>query len=43
MRGAFDPNLLMGTTGENEDSAWPSWDDVVNIAADDDSESRCVL
>jgi hypothetical protein len=43
MRGAFDPNLLMGTTSANEDSAWPSWDDVVNIAADDDSESRCVL
>lgn len=48
LRRAFDPNLLLDRcSGENDDDgseetifAWPSWDEVVEIASDDDSESR---
>jgi len=46
-RGAFDPALLLDRCQEdiNRDDAtiiyaWPSWEDVVEIAADVDSESR---
>lgn len=51
MRGAFDPNMLLDSSGdENDDvdreegsiSAWPSWEEAVEIAADDDSESRII-
>lgn len=45
MRGAFDPNLLLDNCdddidGEEEAKPWPSWEEVVEIAADDDAESR---
>ena len=51
LRRAFDPNLLLDRcSGENDDDgseetifAWPSWEEVVEIASDDDSESRWVL
>lgn len=49
MRNAFDPNLLLGAVDENRDRGgeetifeWPSWGDVVEIAADDESESRII-
>ena len=50
MRGAFDPNQLMmsdDTTKDDDDNdgtdaAWPSWGDVVEIATDDESESRII-
>ena len=50
-KGAFDPTLLL-CRGDEDDAdvdirddssityAWPSWEDVVEIAADVDSESR---
>ena len=49
MRGAFDPSALLldradggaGDGGGGESvPAWPSWEEVVEIAADEDSESR---
>lgn len=40
MRGAFDPESLMAGRDEYGDAAWPSWDDIVDIASDDESESR---
>ena len=50
VRKAFDPELLLSREdGDNHEDdedreeiihAWPSWKDVVEIAADDDSESR---
>lgn len=47
MRNAFDPHLLLDDVGQNHDErgeeatfAWPSWEEVVEIAADEDSESR---
>ena len=40
MRGAFDPDELMRNSSEEDDPLWPSWSDVVDIASDDDSESR---
>lgn len=46
MRGAFDPTQLMmsddTTEDDNDDAAWPSWKDVVEIATDDESESRII-
>ncbi len=45
-RGAFDPTLLLcpgrDEVDTDESHAWPSWEDVVEIAADDDSEARYV-
>ena len=45
-RGAFDPTLLLCPGGDEGDwdasHAWPSWEDVVEIAADDDAEARYV-
>ena len=49
MRGAFDPTQLMSndTTKDDDDNdgtdaAWLSWGDVVEIATDDESESRII-
>ena len=48
MRGAFDPTQLMMSDDntkdddDNDDAAWPSWEDVVEIATDDESESRII-
>jgi len=49
MRGAFDPTQLMMSEDtaeeeddDNDDTAWPSWEDVVEIASDDESESRII-
>lgn len=39
MRGAFDADILMG---DHDDAAWPAWEDVVDIASDEESESRFV-
>ena len=43
MRGAFDPDELMKTSSDEVDPLWPSWNVVVDIASDDDSESRYVV
>jgi hypothetical protein len=40
MRGAFDVDALM--QNDNDDAPWPSWEDVVDIASDEESETRCV-
>ena len=40
MRGAFDPDLLLNKSIGEDDNSWPTWDDVVDIASDDESESR---
>mmetsp|Transcript_11217 Transcript_11217/g.27576 ORF Transcript_11217/g.27576 Transcript_11217/m.27576 type:complete len:547 (-) Transcript_11217:54-1694(-) len=48
MRGAFDPDMLLDNANSEENDrgqsifAWPSWEEVVDIAADDDSESRII-
>ncbi|KAL3791103.1 hypothetical protein HJC23_012088 [Cyclotella cryptica] len=42
MRGAFDPGLLLDKNICGDDNSWPTWDDVVDIASDDDSESRVI-
>lgn len=42
MRRAFDADALMNENDDDdEESAWPSWEDVVDIASDEESESRC--
>ena len=38
MRNAFDPALLLG----DDCCAWPSWEDVVDVATDEDAEARIV-
>ncbi|KAL7555028.1 hypothetical protein ACHAWF_018609 [Thalassiosira exigua] len=46
VRGAFDPSSLLDDSdggGEGEEAPpWPSWEDVVDVATDEDSESRIV-
>jgi hypothetical protein len=43
MRRAFDADALMDENDDDDkESAWPSWEDVVDIASDEESESRCV-
>ena len=54
VRRAFDPNLLLNNHNDvdnkyddneeddREDTAWPSWKDVVEIATDEESESRII-
>ena len=41
MRGAFNPSDLL-LMDDNDDNAgqWPTWEEVVDIASDEDSESR---
>ena len=43
MRGAFDPEVLLESQDQKDDTLWPSWEDVVDIASDDDSESRYAI
>ncbi|KAL9188780.1 hypothetical protein ACHAXT_007158 [Thalassiosira profunda] len=42
MRAAFDPSSLLDGDGDESFAAWPSWEEVVEIASDDDSESRII-
>jgi hypothetical protein len=44
MRRAFDADALMDDDdNDNQEAAWPSWEDVVDIASDEESESRYVF
>ena len=46
LRNAFNPTSLMDDVDDDDDDddddapPWPSWEDVVDIAADEESESR---